>query len=147
MSSAFLLLPGNNTINRSRMQTSSDLNIRRRSMPSSITQQVDNSTREVILSAQALQRRRQPHLVALTLALDGAHRTRHLRVHVARRDGVDADVVGRQLDGQRPGEHEDSALGGVVSGHAVAGEGDVGRLRGDEDHAAAGALLDDLLGH
>lgn len=85
-------------------------------------------------------------MLPLALALGRPHVPRHVRVHETGRDGVDADAVRRELDPQHLGEHHDGALGGVVGGHAVAGEGDVGGLRGDEENTAVDFLADHFAG-
>lgn len=134
------LLVADDPIDGSSMQPTRDGNISRRGVPAGITQEIDDSAREVVLRAEPLQRRRQPHLVALPLALGLAHVPRHVAVDEPGRDGVDADLVRRELDGQRPRQHQDAALAGVVGRHPVARERDVARLRGDEDDAAAAAV-------
>ena len=122
------------------MQPARDGNVRRRRMNRRIAQEINRRPRQVILRAQPLVRRRQPHLLPLALALGRPHIAGHVRVNEARRDGVDADAVRCELDAQHSREHHDGALGGIVGGHSVAGEGDMGGLRGNEKNAAADIL-------
>jgi hypothetical protein len=147
MSPQLLCLITDQPVYSSRMQTTSDGNIRSRRMPRRITQQINHGAREVVLGAQALVGWREPHLLALALALELPDAPRHVRVDEPGRDGVDADLVWRKLHGQRFGQHEDGALGRVVRRHAVSRQPDVGRLRREQDHAAPRALLHHLLGH
>lgn len=108
------------------MQPARYRNIRRRRVHRRIAQEIHRRARQIALLAEALIRRRQPHLLALALAgLCFADVARLVLVHEARRDGVDADAVRRQLDAEDFGELEDAAFGGVVGCHAVAWESDV----------------------
>lgn len=96
-----LLLIPNQPINRTRVQSSSDSDIRRSGVHARIAQEIHRSTHEITLHAQPLIRRSQPHLLALLLAgLRFADIPRLVRVHEARRDGVDSDAVWREFDAQ-----------------------------------------------
>jgi hypothetical protein len=63
----------------------------------------------------------------------GAKRLGVVGRHVARRNRVDGDAVGRQLVGQRLGQAGDAVLGGGVGGDADAAL--EGKQRGDVDDA------------
>ena len=137
----------NKTINRSSMQPARNRNVGRYRVYRGVAQKVNGRAREVVLLAPALVRRREPHLLAFAPgALGLAHAPRHVRVDKAGRDGVDVDAVRRELDAEHLGEHHDAALGGIVRGHAVARQGNVRRLAGDEEDAAGLPLLDQFLG-
>lgn len=94
-----LVIIADQAIYRPRMQPARDLNIRGGRVPRGIAQEVNNRRSQVVLGTQPLQRRRHPHLLALTFALHLADSTRHVRVDKAWRNRVDADVVRRQLHG------------------------------------------------
>jgi hypothetical protein len=146
-SKLYLLLIANQPINSARMQTPRNRNIRRRRVHRRIAQEIHRRSRQIALLAEALVRRRQPHLLALALAgLCFADVARLVRVDEARRDGVDTDAVRSELDAEDFGELHHAAFGGVVGGHAVAWQGDVRGLRGDEEDAAGGFAVDEVFG-
>lgn len=140
-----LLLIANQTINGTSMQSARNRNVCRRRVHRRIAQEIHRRAGEIALLAQALVRRRQPHLLALAPAgLCFADVTRLVRVDEARRNGVDADAVRRQLDAEDFGQLHHAAFGGVVGRHAVAWQGDVRGLRGDEEDAAGLFALDQM---
>ena len=99
------------------MQPARNRNICGRRVHRRIAQEIHRRTRQIALLAEALVRRRQPHLLALALAgLCFADVARLVRVDEARRDGVDADAVGTPFGGEVAAELEDGGFGGVVGG-------------------------------
>ena len=143
-----LLLIADQTINGTSVQSPRNRNVCRRRVHRRIAQEVHRRAGEIALLAQALVRRRQPHLLALAPAgLCFADVARLVRVDEAGRDGVDADAVRRQLDAEDFGQLHHAAFGGVVGRHAVAWQGDVRGLRGDEEDAAGLFALDQVFCH
>jgi hypothetical protein len=104
--------------------------------------EVDSKVVEVVNSTKALLRS-----VVHPDALLGVKSRNTVKggVHVARRDGVDADVVASPLSSEGLGELNDSGLGGVVAGLLLRVVDDGARHGSDVDHGAASVELDHLL--
>jgi len=86
--------------------------IRARHEPAAVRSQKDSQVVQVVDGAQTLLRRVvDPDAL---LRLERRHSVKR-RVHVARADGVDADLVARPFGGERFGELEDGGFGGVVA--------------------------------
>jgi hypothetical protein len=143
-----LLLIANQPINGTGVQTSGDGNVGRGRVNRRIAQEVDGSTSEIALLAQALVWRSEPHLLAFPLAGLGFPDVSGLvGVYETGRNGVDADPVGCKFYTEDFGKHHDAAFRGVVRGHPVAWQGDVGGLRGNQEDATGLFLLDQVSSH
>jgi len=98
-------------------------------------------------SETSLWRQGRPDLLLRIQSRDAVQR----RVHVARRDRVDADAVLGPLRRERFAEMDDAGLGGVVAGLLLGVVDDGARHGGDEDDGAGLLCLDqgpsDGLGH
>ena len=104
--------------------------------------EVDSEVVEVVNSAEALLRS-VVHPDTLLSVKSG--NTVESGVHVAGRDGVDANVVASPLGSEGLGELNDSGLGGVVAGLLLRVVDNGARHRGDVDHGATSLELDHLL--
>ena len=94
----------------------------------------------VRIAQPMLRRHRRPDLL---LALERRKPVQR-RVHVARRDAVDADTVTGPFGGEGFAELDDGGFGGVVAALFLRVVDDGAGHAGDEDDGAAGALGDHL---